>query len=156
MIGGLLLLLTIPVSFLSWSFEVKCGLQNIMGLKIKTLHVLCLMVFWGQIQNYMMRVNMSILGQIFFLWIWLTHLTQIVSVESGWDNNHYCVHFWQKCPWYLINKFFNMTKIKNRILNITFCLLWIFIIFSAAKTEKKNPLINKKFVFSLSAIEKNS
>ena len=28
-----------------------------------------------------------------FLWIWLTHLTQIVSSNSSWDNNHLCVHF---------------------------------------------------------------
>ena len=36
-----------------------------MGLKDKfnlsAIHVLTLMVFWGQIQNYMMRVNLSIL-----------------------------------------------------------------------------------------------
>ena len=28
---------------------------------IKVQHVLCAMVFWGQIQNYMLRVNLSIL-----------------------------------------------------------------------------------------------
>ena len=34
-------------------------------------------------------------GQI-FLRKWLTHMTQIVSAESSWDNNHHHVDFWQK------------------------------------------------------------
>ena len=34
--------------------------------------ILCLMVFWGQIQNYMMRVNLSILI--------------VAMVKSGWYN----------------------------------------------------------------------
>ena len=31
-----------------------------------------------------------------FLQKWLTHMTQIVSAESSWDNDHHYVNFWQK------------------------------------------------------------
>lgn len=32
-----------------------------MAYEIKVRHILCAMVFWGQIQNYMMRANLSLL-----------------------------------------------------------------------------------------------
>ena len=48
--------------------------------------ILCLMVFWGQIQNYMMRVNLSILI--------------VAMVKSGWYNYVFffklavCLHYY--------------------------------------------------------------
>ena len=43
-------------------------------------------IFWVLQPNFMIH------GRI-FLWIWVSHLTQIVSPESSWDNNHHSTYF---------------------------------------------------------------
>ena len=61
----------------------------------KKMYHFCLIQFTDSI--FIMSFQMPSVeceGRI-FLWILLTHLTQIVSAEPSWDNNHYFAHFLQ-------------------------------------------------------------
>lgn len=52
---------TIEASIVYKTLDGVAQHKNIMNFKPSARQVLALMVFWGQIQNYMMRVNLSIL-----------------------------------------------------------------------------------------------
>ena len=55
-----------------------------------------------------------------FLQKWLTHMTQIVSAKSSWDNNHHYVNFWQKLELsenVLILSLKNYLRERNFVLN---------------------------------------
>ena len=62
----------------------------------------------------------------FFLWKWLTHLTQIVSPESSWENDHYRVHFLEVKIFENDPSVFGITSVnfgiqRVYILNIEYC-----------------------------------
>ena len=50
---------------------------------------------------YKMQPNFMIHDWI-FLWIWVTHPTQIVSPESSWYNNHHFAHFWKTKQFHIL------------------------------------------------------
>ena len=97
------------------------------------------------------RIRTDISMVWIFLWIWLTHLTQILSPESSWDTNHYillsAVSGRKKNHWKLAgmsNTFSWVLKLiilRKCIDQLKRTVLWNALKFYGKKLCLKNPLL---------------